>query len=141
MIFQIFYLNQKENLLKKSDRVGEWYNSIFQNFLKSKNIHLYSRFSTEGPSIAERVIRTITKLIKKAVFGKGNASWLPEPSSVIKQYNNTIHHSIKMTPNRASEKTNETLVNNNLKDDREKQQPKVELGQLVRTADFERVFS
>ena len=67
-----------------SDRVGECYNSIFQNFLKSKNIQLYSRFSGEGPSIGERVIRTITKLLKKPVFEKGNANWLSEPSSVIK---------------------------------------------------------
>ena len=50
----------------KSDRGTELHNSIFQKFLRSKNIHHYSRYTDKGPSIAQRVIRTITNLIKKA---------------------------------------------------------------------------
>ena len=46
-----------------------------------------------------------------------------------------------MTPNQASKKSNEKIVFDNLRDDREKQQPKYNLGQLVRTADIKRVFS
>ena len=131
---------RKPNKLE-SDRGTEFYNSIFQNFLKSKNIHHYSRYTDKGPSIAERVIRTIRNLLKKPVFEKGNADWLSELPSVIKQYNNTIHHSTKMTPIQASKKSNQKLVYNNLRDDRVKRQPKFKLGQLVRTADIKRVFS
>ena len=55
----------------ESDRGKEWYSSVFQNFLKSKNIQHYSRFTDKGPSIAERVIRTIRHLFKKPViFGR-----------------------------------------------------------------------
>ena len=43
----------------ESDRGSEWYNSIFQKFIKNKNIHHYSRFSDKCPSRAERVIRTV----------------------------------------------------------------------------------
>ena len=75
------------------------------------------------------------------MFKKGNANWLSELPSVIKQYNNTFHHSIKMTPIQASKKSNQKLVYNNLRDDRVKRQPKFKLGQLVRTADIKRVFS
>ena len=57
----------------ESDRGSEFYNSIFQNFLKSKNIQHYSRFTDKGPSIAERVIRTVRNLLKKPVFEKRNA--------------------------------------------------------------------
>ena len=46
-----------------------------------------------------------------------------------------------MTPNQASKKSNEKLVYNNLQDRRVRQQPKFQLGQLVRTADIEKVFS
>ena len=109
--------------------------------MKSKNIHHYSRYTDKGSSIAERVIRTVRNLLKKPVFEKGNAAWLSELPSVIKQYNNTIHHSIKMTPIQASKKSNQKLVYNNLKDDREVQKPKFKLGQFVRTADIKRVFS
>ena len=125
----------------ESDRGSEFYNNIFQNFLKSKNIQHYSRFTDKGPSIAERVIRTVRNLLKKPVFEKGKADWVSELPSVIKQYNNTFHHSIKMKPIDASKKSNEKLVYNNLKDDRDKQLPKYKLGQLVRTADIKRVFS
>ena len=109
--------------------------------MKSENIHHYSRYTDKGPSIAERVIRTVRNLLKKPVFEKGSADWLSELPSVIKQYNNTIHHSIKMTPNQASKKVNEKKVYSNPKDKRNKQQPNFKLGQLVRTADIKRVFS
>ena len=45
--------------------------------------------------------------IKKPVFLAGIADWISELRSVTKQYNNTIHHSIKMTPNQASKKSTE----------------------------------
>ena len=75
------------------------------------------------------------------MFEKGNADWLSEISSVIKQFNNNVHHSTKMTPVQASKKTNEKLVYSNLQDKRRKLNPKYKLGQLVRTADTKRVFS
>ena len=46
-----------------------------------------------------------------------------------------------MTPIQASKKLNQKLIYNNLKDDREVQNPKFNLGQLGRTADIKRVFS
>ena len=101
----IITTSKRKPLKLESDRGTEFYNSIFQNLLKTKNIHHYSRYTDKGPSIAERVIRTIPKLLKKPVFEKGKADWLSELPSVIKQYNNTIHHSTKMTPNQASKKS------------------------------------
>ena len=82
-------------------------------------------------------------MLRKPVFLKGDANWISEFPSVIKQYNNNIHHSIKISPNQnqASKKSNEKLVFTNLQDRRVKQQPKFKLGQLVRTADIKRVFS
>ena len=46
-----------------------------------------------------------------------------------------------MTPVQASEKVNEKSVYSNIQDRRIKQEPKYKLGQLVRTANFKRVFS
>ena len=109
--------------------------------MKAKNKHQYSRFTDKGPSIAERVIRTTRNLLKKPLFLAGNADWLSELSSVVKQYNNTIHHSNKVTPFQASKKSNEKEFCSNLKDNRKFRKPKFKLGQLVRTADTKRVFS
>ena len=127
----ILTTSKRKPLKIESDRGTEFHNSIFQNFLKGKNIQHYSGFTDKGPSIAERVIRTIRNLLKKYVFERGNADWISELPSVVKKYNNTIHHSIKTTPDQASKKSNERKVYSNLQDRRVKQQPKYKLGQLV----------
>ena len=109
--FSLILTKSKRRPIKLgSDRGGEFYNSNFQNFLKTKNNPHYSRFTDEGPSIAERVIRTIRNLLKKQIFLKRDSDWLSELPSVVKKDNNTIHSSIKMTPNQASKNANEKEV-------------------------------
>ena len=131
---------RKPNLLETDDGV-EYVNKIFNEFLNNNKIKRYSRYTDKGALFAERFNRTLRNLLKKPVFEKGNADWLSELLSVIKKYNNTIHHSTKMNPIQASKKSNEKIVFDNLRDDRQKQQPKYKLGQLVRTADIRKVFS
>ena len=65
---KIITKSKRKPLKLESDRGAEFYNGIFQNFLKSKNIHHYSRFTDKRPSIAERVIRTVRSLLKKPRF-------------------------------------------------------------------------
>ena len=55
----ILTTSKRRPLKIESDKCKEWYNSVFQNFLKVKNRHLYSRLIDKGPSVAESVIRTI----------------------------------------------------------------------------------
>ena len=137
----ILTTSKRKPLKIESDRGTEFYNSIFHNILKLENKHHYSRFTDKGPDIAERVIRTLRNLFKKPVFLAGNADWLSELPSVIKQYYNTIHHSTKMTPIQASKKTKQKLFYSILQDKREKLFPKYKLRDLVRTSDIKRVFS
>ena len=131
---------RKPNLLETDDG-KEYVNKIFNEFLNNQNIKRYSRNTALGAVFAERFNRTIRNLLKKPVFLEGNADWLSELPSVIKQYNNTIHHTTKMKPIDASKKSNEKIVYSNLEDKRKKLNPKYKLGQLVRTADIKRVFS
>ena len=130
----------KPNLLETDDG-KEYVNKIFNEILNNHNIKRYYRNTSFGAVVAESFNRTVRNLLKKPVFLKGNADWISELPTVIKQYNNTIHRPTKMTPNQASKKSNEKLVYPNLKDNREIQKPKYKLGQLVRTADIKRVFS
>ena len=103
--FSNFLTTSRQSPLKiESHRGSKCYTSIFQNFLKSKNIQHYLRFTDRVPSLAEKVIRTKRKSLKKPVFEEGNADWLNELPSVIKKYNDTIYNSKKKTPNQASEK-------------------------------------
>ena len=132
--------NRKPNLLETDDG-KEYVDKIFNEFLKKNNIKRYSRYTDKGAVFAKQFNRTIRKLSKTPVFLAGNADWLSELPSVIKQYTNTIHSSTKRTPNQAFKKSNEKLVYSNLQDRRDKQQSEFKLGQLVRTADIKKVFS
>ena len=138
---QIIKTSRRKPYLLETDDGKEYVNKIFNKFLNNNNIKRYSRYTDKGAVIAERFNRTIRNLIKKSVFEKGRADWLSELPSVIKKYNNTVHHSIKMKPIDASKKSNQKLVYNNLKDDREVRKPRFRLGQLVRVSDIRRVFS
>ena len=137
----ILKISKRSPLKLESGRAADFYNSIFQNFLKSQNLQNYSQFTDEGPSLAERVIRTIRNSLEKPAFAAGRTDWLSELPSIIKQYKITIHSSTKMTPIQASIKSNEKEVYSNLQHKRKKYNPKINLGQLVGTADIERVFS
>ena len=102
----------------------------------------YSRFTDKGPSKAERFFRTICSLLKKPIFIAGKASWINELASVFKQYNNTIHGSIKMTPIEASKNyIKKNVVYNKLKQNRRNRKPKFKLGDSLRTTDIRSVFS
>ena len=131
---------RKPNLLE-SDRGREFYNNIFQDYLNKNNIKLYSRNSSYGAVFAERFNRTIRDLIKKIVFEQGDGKWIDVLPKITKQYNNRIHSSTKLTPIQASLKTNEGLVYKNLLDKRNKNKPKFQINDLVRTADLKKTFS
>ena len=92
---KILTTSKRSPIKLEADRRAEFYNSIFQNFLKRKIIQHYSTFTDKGPSVVERVIRTVRILSKKPVFEKLNTDWLSELQSVIKKYNKTIHSSKK----------------------------------------------
>ena len=106
----ILRTSKRKPLKLECGRGSEFYNSIFQNFSRSKNIHHYSRYTDKSPSIAERVIKTVRTLLKKPVFEKKRADWLSELPPIVKKYNNTIHHSIKMTPYQVSKISNEKIL-------------------------------
>ena len=97
----------KPNLLETDDG-KEYVNKNFNQFLNSNKVKRYSRTTSFGAVFAERFDRTIRNLLKKTVFKKGNANWISELPSVIKQYNNTIHNSKKMTPIQGSKKVNDS---------------------------------
>ena len=91
--------------------------------------------------MAERVIRTTRNLLKKPVVLEGIADWISELPPIFKKYNFTIRNSTKMTPKAASEKVNENIVFDNLREKRKKRKPKLELGDFVWTSDILSVFS
>ena len=66
---------------------------------------------------------------------QGNTQYLDILPKILKQYNNTKHSSIKMTPTEASKKKNQGLVYFNLYGDMEQlsSKPKFKIGDKVST--------
>ena len=109
--------------------------------MKSKKIQPYSRFRDKCPLIAERVNKTIRKLIKKPLVLTGKASRISDLPSSIKKYDNTNHSSTKTSPIQTSKKSNEKEIYSNFEDKREIGKPKYKLGDLVRNSDTRSTYS
>ena len=71
---------------------------------------------------------------------QGNTQYLDMLPKILKQYNNTTHSSIKMTPVEASKKKNQGLVNFNLYGDMKtsKEKAKFKIGNKVRICKYKR---
>ena len=123
-----------------TDKGKEYYNKHVKDLLEKNGIQLYSTENEEKSSVVERWNRTIKSKMWKQFTVQGNTMYLDMLPKLVKQYNNTKHSSIKMTPTEASKKRNEGTVYFNLYGDMEtsKQKPKFKIGDKVRISKYKR---
>ena len=91
------------------DKGKEFYNKDVKDL-----IELYSTENEEKSSVVERWIRTMKEKMWKYFSANSTNVYLNQLSDLVKEYNNTRHSSIKMTPVKASKKENELTVWRNL---------------------------
>ena len=91
------------------DKGKEFYNNDVKDL-----IELYSTENEEKSSVVERWIRTMKEKMWKYFSAKSTNLYIDQLPDLVKQYNNTRHSSIKMTPVKASKKENELKVWRNL---------------------------
>ena len=87
----------------QTDQGTEFFNNHMKKLLKKYKVTLFSVKSQFKASMAERVIRTIKARMWRYFTYKGNYKWLPALQELVSSYNDTIHSSIKTTPNEASQ--------------------------------------
>ena len=123
-----------------TDKGKEYHNKHVKELLDKNKITLYSTENEEKSSVCERWNRTIKSKMWKQFTVQGNTMYLDMLPKILKQYNNTKHSSIKMTPIEASKKKNEGVVYFNLYGDMEtlKQKPKFKIGDKVRISKYKR---
>ena len=94
----------------------------------------------EKSFVCERWNRTIKTKMWKQFTVQGNTVYLDILPKILKQYNNTKHSSIKMTPVVASEKKNESTEYFNLYGDMEQlsSKPKFTVGDKIRIRKYKR---
>ena len=121
-----------------TDKGTEFYNKDVK-----KLIEIYSTENEEKSSIVERWIRTMKEKMWKYFTDNNTYNYMNVLPDLVKDYNNTVHSSIKMTPIDASKKKNELTVWRNLYPDRHKiydLTPKFSVGDEVRITKKKKVF-
>ena len=126
-----------------TDKGREFYNKDVKEL-----IELYSTENEEKSSIVERWIRTMKEKIWKYFTDNNTYNYMDVLPDLVKDYNNTVHSSTKLTPIDASKKKNELTVWRNLYPDRYKINditPKFSVGDRVRITkkkkDFEKGYT
>ena len=91
------------------DKDKEFYNKYVKDL-----IELYSTENEEKSSVVERWIRTMKEKMWKYCSANSTKVYINALPDLVREYNNSRHSSIKMTPTNASKKENELRVWRNL---------------------------
>ena len=121
-----------------TDKGTEFYNKDVK-----KLIEIYSTENEEKSSIVERWIRTMKEKMWKYFTDNNTYNYMDVLPDLVKDYNNTVHSSTKLTPIDASKKKNELTVWRNLYPDRYKINditPKFSVGDRVRITKKKKAF-
>lgn len=81
------------------DMGNEFYNRHMTRILEKYAIKLYSTYSTTKASIVERFNRTLKNCMWKRFSMSGTYKWVNILQSLIDEYNDSKHRTIKMKPN------------------------------------------
>ena len=123
------------------DRGTEFYNTDLRRVLQANNIELYSTYNEPKATIAERFIRTLRKKIESNYILTQTTVWYDILPQLIHEYNTTFHHTIKTTPEKASQPENYRTVYHNLYAKKGASvEPKYVIGDKVRISVNKRIF-
>ena len=120
------------------DKGKEFYNKDVKDL-----IELYSTENKEKASVVERWIRTVKEKMWKYFTDKSTNVYTNVLPDLVKEYYNTKHSSIKMTPVRVSKKENELRVWRNLYPEHleiHDVNPKFSVGDRVRISKNKKTF-
>lgn len=97
-INEIFYKFKRIPQNLQTDCGKVFYNAAFEKLMKKHAINHYSTYSHLKASIVERFNRTLKNKMWKLFSFHGTYKWIDKIDSLINEYNNTKHRTIKMCP-------------------------------------------
>ena len=118
------------------DHGSEFYNNKFKNFLKENDIEMYSTFNEGKSVVAERFVKTLKSKIYKHMTTIGKNIYFNVLDDIVKDYNNSIHSSIKMKPKDVKNDFSIKYIEETNKKDR-----KFKIGDHVRISKYKNSFS
>ena len=126
-----------------TDKGTEFYNSDFKEYLKENGITLYSTQNVEKSSVIERFNRTLKSKMFKQFTIQNSTVFTDILPRIVEAYNNTYHSTIKMTPQEASLKKNESIAYLNSYHDEpfpKFKKPSFKEGDKVRISKYQGIF-
>ena len=118
------------------DQGGEFYNKLFQRFLKINNIKMYSTYNEGKSVVAEIFIRTLKNKIFKHMTAVSKNLYFDVLDDIVNKYNNTVYRTIKMKPN---DVTSDSYAEHN--EDSDEKDPKFKVGDHVRISKYKNIFA
>lgn len=94
----------------QSDMGTDFKNAHVSKLLKQYNVIHYTSFSALKASIVERLNRTIKSWLFKAMSVQGSHRWLDILSDIVDKYNNRVHRTIGIAPNKVNEKNEAKIL-------------------------------
>lgn len=126
-----------------TDNGKEFFNTHFNNLMKSYNIHHYATYSVMKASIVERLNRTLLSKLWKMYSLRGNHRWINDIQNITDIYNNTKHRTIGMKPCEVTEKNESYLLKNVYKKNamiNVFEATKFRIGDFVRISRYKTIF-
>lgn len=124
------------------DNGKEFYNKPMQTMLVKQKVKLYSTFTTKKAAICERFNRTLKNKMWKTFSFRGSHKWIDILQSLVDEYNNTRHRTIKMKPNDVNRSDETPLLNSvyKLKNPTINLKMKFKIGSFVRVSKYKHLF-
>ena len=111
---------------------GEFYNKLFQRFLKINNIEMYSTYSEGKSVVAERFIRTLKNKIFKHMTAVSMNVYFDALDDIADKYNRTIKIKPTDVTSNSYAEYNENI---------NKKNPKFKVGDHVRISKYKNIFA
>ena len=123
-----------------TDEGLEFYNRSVQEVLDKYAIHHYSIKSKMKASVVERFIRTLKSRLEKYFVSNKTKRWIDVLPQLIKNYNNTPHRSIGMSPNKVTDENADKVFKTMFPDIHLDTKPRLQVGNIVRKLKEKTIF-
>lgn len=129
---------QPKNL--QSDEGKEFFNSQFKALMQKYKINHYHTYSIIKAAIVERVIRTLKEKLHKLFNLNGSYKWITFLDDVTKNYNNTVHKTIKRKPINVTKENEEDMLQTVFNHPKIAAKRKFQVGDIVRLSKYKHLF-
>ena len=123
-----------------TDEGLEFYNKNVQQVLDKYAIHHYSIKTKMKASVVERFIRTLKSRLEKYFFKNKTKRWIDVLPEFIKNYNETPHRTIGMTPNEVTDSNADKVFSKMFPDIELTAKPRLKKGAIVRKLKEKTIF-